>query len=84
MKEWDWEANAKLGLDPSKISSGDEWDYEKNNGVNPLSLPKGSHTKVWWKCSKCGHEWKAEVRQRVKGLGKCPKCAKKQLDFDFE
>jgi len=68
----------------------DEWNYEKNIGLNPLNFPKGSHTKVWWKCSKCGHEWQAEVRQRVKGLGKCPICSKKkkknknQFEFDFK
>ena len=60
-----------------------EWDNKLNSGIDANSLPLGSHTKVWWKCSKCGHQWQTEVRQRVKGFGKCPHCAKKQLDFDF-
>ena len=61
-----------------------EWHPTKNGTLTPYDITFGSHSKVWWLCTKCGHEWQAEVRQRVKGLGKCPKCAKKQLDFNFE
>ena len=61
-----------------------EWDNELNKEINANTLPLGSHTKVWWKCSHCGYSWKAEVRQRVKGLGACPHCRnshKKQLEL---
>lgn len=58
-----------------------EWDFEMNGKIKPEDLPIGSHTKVWWKCSKCGHKWQAEIRRRVKGLSKCPHCAKKQLNL---
>ena len=61
-----------------------EWDYEKNYPTVPEDFLPGSGKKMWWKCSKCGHEWQVEVRQRVKGLGKCPKCKKsnkKQLEL---
>ena len=62
-----------------------EWDSELNENIDITTLPLGSHTKVWWKCAECGHEWQAEIRQRVKGYGKCPNCNKNknQLDFDF-
>lgn len=60
-----------------------EWDKELNKGIDVSSLPLGSHTKVWWKCSKCGHKWQTEVRRRVKGFGKCPHCTKKQLELNF-
>ena len=30
---------------------------------------------MWWKCVKCGHEWKASVQNRTAGHG-CPQCAK--------
>ena len=64
-----------------------EWDFDLNKGIDPITLPIGSHVKVWWKCSKCGHKWQAEIRRRVKDLSKCPKCAKKkpqnQLEFNF-
>ena len=44
-----------------------EWDWEKNNklGLDPTKLTCGSHKKVWWKC-KDGHEWKKEIRYRIK------------------
>lgn len=61
-----------------------EWDTELNKDIDVNILPLGSHTKVWWKCLKCGYSWKTELRQRVKGLGKCPNCYqsnKKQLEL---
>lgn len=56
----------------------EEWDYEKNEGVDPLLVTAHNDKKYWWKCSKCGHSWLAIVSNRVdKGSG-CPIC-KKQL-----
>ena len=50
-----------------------QWDYEKNN-LLPSEVTAGSGRKVWWKCSICGHGWKAEIiNRRISG---CPKCAK--------
>ena len=37
----------------------------------------GSHKKVVWK-GKCGHEWSASVKNRVKGSG-CPYCSHNQV-----
>ncbi len=61
-----------------------EWNNEKNEllGYNPSLITKGSHKKVWWKCSECGHEWKAEVKTRARTDGKatgCPICGRKRL-----
>ena len=50
-----------------------EWCYEKNLLLTPGEVLPGSEKKVWWKCSNCGHEWRAEVYRRVKG-SKCPCC----------
>ena len=52
-----------------------EWDYEKNIGLTPESFSAGSHKKVWWKCSKCGYEWQATIKDRSKHG--CPHCAGK-------
>lgn len=52
-----------------------EWNYEKN-AVLPDSISKGSHMKIWWKCSK-GHEWQAQVKNRTNGT-KCPYCSGKR------
>lgn len=55
----------------------EEWSYEKNGDTMPSSIYSGTHTKYWWKCRQCGHEWETAVRDRVRGRN-CPECAKKQ------
>ena len=47
-----------------------EWDYDKNCDLKPDMFTQGSGKIVWWKCSICGHEWKAAIRER-KRFG-CP------------
>jgi len=54
-----------------------DWDYEKNNPLTPSLLPSGSNIRVWWKCSKCGYEWKTAIGVR-KTRG-CPVCANKKV-----
>lgn len=51
----------------------EEWNYEKNKEITPQSVTYGSHTKVWWKCSK-GHEWEAQIKSRRYNHG-CPFCS---------
>ena len=50
-----------------------EWDYKKNGDLKPSMFLKTSKDEVWWKCSKCGHSWKASIGSRGVGSG-CPKC----------
>ena len=52
-----------------------EWNYERNEGVSPETLRAGSSKKVWWKCSRCGHEWIAPIRRRTLQGSGCPQCA---------
>lgn len=33
-----------------------------------------SHIKLWWKCSKCNHEWQADPLHRVINNRNCPAC----------
>lgn len=49
-----------------------EWNYDRNQ-FPPSAVVSKSGRKVWWKCSQCGHEWKATVVSRVSGTG-CPHC----------
>lgn len=49
-----------------------EWS-EKNAPLEPTMIGPGSHKKVIWH-GKCGHEWLAPIRNRVKGAG-CPYCS---------
>ncbi len=64
-----------------------EWHSTKNNDLTPYDIAASSHKKAWWKCSECGYEWQAVVRERAKGFCKCPNCSEKpnagQLKFDF-
>lgn len=46
------------------------WDYEKNDrvGIYPEDFSKGSHQKVWWKCSECGKSFEREIRGVIESL----------------
>lgn len=59
-----------------------EWDKNKNEkiGLDPTNLVVGSNKYAFWKCSGCGHEWKAQIVKRgVRGQG-CPVCANKKSE----
>lgn len=49
-----------------------EWSV-KNSPLTPEKITYGSNKVVWWK-GKCGHEWRACVKNRVRGSG-CPYCS---------
>jgi hypothetical protein len=50
-----------------------EWNYKKNQGVDPSCISCHSDKRFWWKC-KHGHEWLATPRKRSKGRG-CHYCS---------
>lgn len=50
-----------------------DWNYEKNQNLDPRKITLGMHVKVWWKCHVCGHEWAAMVYSRTNGCG-CNVC----------
>ena len=54
-----------------------EWS-EKNLPFKPDAVNAKSRENVWWKCSKCGNEWKSVINARVKGTV-CPVCAEKEV-----
>lgn len=56
-----------------------EFDEEKNGHLKASYFHSGSNESVWWKCSKCGFEWKTKIIERT-GEDKtgCPKCAKER------
>lgn len=58
----------------SKPELIEEWNYDKNGNLKPQYTNAHSAQKVWWKCKKCGYEWKAAVSSRTSGFG-CPHCA---------
>lgn len=53
----------------------DEWNYSRNQDINPRTLHRSSNRRVWWICKK-GHEWVASINHRThveKPTG-CPYC----------
>ena len=54
----------------------DEWSLE-NEPLKPNEVNAQSHRKVKWK-GRCGHEWVAEIRARVRGTG-CPYCSNNKI-----
>lgn len=51
----------------------EEWS-ERNLPLTADMVNAKSRKNVWWKCSKCGYEWKSVVSARIKGTV-CPACA---------
>ena len=58
-----------------------EWDYCKNKEIRPEDVVYGSYKKVWWKCSKCGHEWQTLIATRTIQGCNCPICSRKKSDI---
>lgn len=54
-----------------------EWS-EKNLPLKPDEVKAKSRKNVWWRCSKCGNEWKSVINARVKGTV-CPVCAEREV-----
>lgn len=80
--------NAHKGITAHRLANGpsfaeaypdllNEWDYDKNIGIDPYKLPPKSHKKVWWKCKE-GHEWETRVSKRTTGHN-CPFCVNFRL-----
>ncbi len=63
-----------------------EWDDDKNRelyGMNftARDITIGSIKPMWWKCSRCGNEYKLPVRDRVKYVVGCKKCRTKHISY---
>ena len=52
-----------------------QWDYEKNQGIDPMKLTDKSNKTVWWKCNTCGYSWSTIIAIRTAGEG-CPRCVR--------
>ena len=49
-----------------------EWSPE--NKKRPDEYIAGSHSRVKWICSKCGHEWSTVIKERTYAGRGCPQC----------
>ena len=50
-----------------------DWDFEENS-TKPEDHIAGSHVRVYWKCSNCGHKWITGIKNRTYSETKCPNC----------
>ena len=53
-------------------------EWSNRNLCKPDEVSVESHMKVWW-IGACGHEWKAEIRNRAKNGNGCPYCSGRKL-----
>ncbi len=56
-----------------------EWHPSKNGNLKPSNITAGGNKKVWWKCSKAGHEWETKIRSRVSRNLNCPLCSNQRV-----
>lgn len=50
------------------------WHPSRNSDINPSDLKPNSHTRVWWLCPDCKHEWQA-----TPGSPGCRPCSMKRF-----
>lgn len=60
-----------LSLRPDIVKN---WDFKKNNPLQPENISLGSNRTVAWICE-CGWEWSATVKHRVQGFSVCWNCS---------
>lgn len=53
-----------------------QFDHEKNAGLSPKSLTRGSKIPIWWKCE-AGHSWQCSPNHRK--TASCPICDGKRV-----
>lgn len=56
-----------------------EWHPTRNGDKTPAKVFSQSNNRYWWRCSKCGHEWEAVLRNRTRLKAGCPVCAGQQV-----
>ena len=53
---------------------------EEKNGISANNIPVSSNRKMWFKCSKCGHEWSSKVNNRTSSNNQgCPVCGREKV-----
>lgn len=71
-------ASKKVGISNCLATTNPELAKEfhptKNGNLTIYTITSGSSRKVWWKCSKCSHEWKSDVAGRHTRRRGCPAC----------
>ena len=54
-----------------------QWDYERNESLDPWELTEYSHKKIYWRCDKNpAHTWSNTTASRVRYNSGCPHCGR--------
>ncbi len=54
-----------------------QWDFDKNEEIDPNNTALKSNKKVYWKCKYCGETWLASISHRTeKPYAQCKYCKK--------
>lgn len=73
--------NSLVELRPDLVK---DWNYEKNGNLKPEMFGINSNDYAWWKCHKCGHEWRTTIIHRGgKRNSGCPKCSREKQGKTF-
>lgn len=67
--------NSAITVFPDLIK---DFKPELNPGTDITYIRPSSHTRINWKCHKCGHIWDTECGDRVRRLSGCPNCSSRQ------
>jgi Probable Zinc-ribbon domain len=59
-----------------------EWCYGRNCGFGPEAFARFSAVRVWWVCSSCNREFKAQIYNRTSNASGCPYCESKKVCED--
>ena len=60
----------------------EEWHTVKNGDLTPNDVVSGSKKRVWWMCRN-GHEWEAQVYNRINNKSNCPYCTSKRPSKEY-
>ena len=60
-----------------------EWHPSRNGRTTPRDVTSASNRVCWWRCSRnSAHEWRASVRDRIRGQTTCPYCTHRRVADD--
>ncbi len=68
--------NSSLAYVNPELAS--EWDYKRNDVLNPYEITASSGMIVWW-LGKCGHEYQMGIGDRTNQNCGCPYCSGKRV-----
>jgi len=56
-----------------------EWHPKKNGKLRPTEITWRSSKRVWWRCSRYDHQWRARIVDRTRHGSGCRSCANQRL-----